>query len=140
MNLNFDELLDNALEDELGEGTYRTIHPSSLPQDIAQIIASDRLRIPIYVKPHGTASIRNSMMYTRRGYAQWPQQMRNVFRDLMEGRIDSSPAQGRSKRPLDIADFNLMSVGYFISGMDIREELFNQLESRKPHPLFHIQL
>ncbi|MGQ0641908.1 MAG: SIR2 family protein [Gemmatimonadaceae bacterium] len=62
INFNFDELLDQALDDELGRSRYNRIISGAGFYDDS---TSD---IPTCIKPHGTASERSSLRFTREDY------------------------------------------------------------------------
>lgn len=65
INFNFDELLDNAIEDELEERSYlRIVHDSDI-RGFNHICDLNRLKTPIYIKPHGTYSPRWAKSLTK---------------------------------------------------------------------------
>jgi hypothetical protein len=76
INFNFDELLDQALDDELGVGNYLRI---VFDGDIARAQRDPEgspSRLPIYIKPHGTASAGSSLRFTRDAYSLLPSSIR----------------------------------------------------------------
>jgi hypothetical protein len=69
INFNFDELLDQAIEDEIGSSAYRKVlFDGDLPDYNNEVIKDDHFQQPFYVKPHGTFSHKTSMRFTRRDY------------------------------------------------------------------------
>ena len=85
VNFNFDELLDQAIDDELGEnGYYRIVSDGDCPMDIQDWIDKDRSRFayPVYVKPHGTASHKSSMRFTRASYTLIPEDLIRILERL----------------------------------------------------------
>ncbi len=85
VNFNFDELLDQALDDELGEGGYYGIvSDGECPDDLADIMDDSlvRFRLPLYIKPHGTAGSRSTMRFTGEDYFLLPSEMQRVLEKL----------------------------------------------------------
>ncbi len=86
INFNFDELLDQSLCDELGTGHYvHVVSDGDCPSDIC--LPDGRLKMPVYVKPHGTVGHPSTMRFTRGDYYSMPTGIRRVLRDLLAGRI-----------------------------------------------------
>lgn len=81
INMNFDELLDQSLEDELGADEYQRIVSD---RDCVSIqtneLASDY--VPLYIKLHGTASEPESLRFTRESYYDSPARVGAVTADL----------------------------------------------------------
>jgi hypothetical protein len=71
ISMNFDELLDQSLDDELGVGEYQRIVSD---RDCVSVqtneLAVDHL--PLYIKLHGTASEPESLRFTRESYYDSP--------------------------------------------------------------------
>ena len=88
VNFNFDEILDQSIEDELGTGAFRKVvldgdcpaNPSDWFDD------RKRLTMPLYIKPHGSASQPSSMRFTRDSYTALPSGFRALFRELFSPR------------------------------------------------------
>lgn len=74
ISMNFDELLDQSLEDELGIGEYeRIVSDRDCVNVQSDISAPDYL--PLYIKLHGTASEPESIRFTRESYYDSPVQV-----------------------------------------------------------------
>jgi hypothetical protein len=86
ITFNFDELLDQSLDDELGVGGYRRIVSD---RDAADAVPDpdDAAYLPLYIKLHGTASEPESLRFTREAYYQLPQQMVGVVEELLESQL-----------------------------------------------------
>jgi hypothetical protein len=82
ISLNFDELLDQSLDDELDEREYRQVvferDCRGLQTDPS---ASDY--IPLYVKLHGTASEPDSLRFTPDSYYSIPTRIAGVVKELL---------------------------------------------------------
>lgn len=85
VNFNFDELLDQAVLDELGEGSYHSI---ILDGDCAHKIGDwidpvkHKFRLPIYLKPHGSVRQPSSLRFTRESYTSLPDGFVTIMREL----------------------------------------------------------
>lgn len=65
INFNYDELLDNALQEELpNPDDYSFIYsPGQCPKDIKTVMVDKRLKQPIYIKCQGTISYPSSLHF-----------------------------------------------------------------------------
>ena len=94
VNFNFDELLDQALDDELGHyGYYRVISDGDCPENLGswkdkKDLSKDRFKFPLYVKPHGTASHKSTMRFTRSSYSLLPADLVRLLKSLFTGPVD----------------------------------------------------
>ncbi|MGN6816976.1 MAG: SIR2 family protein, partial [Solirubrobacterales bacterium] len=74
ISMNFDELLDQSLDDELGVGEYeRIVSDRDCVNVNSDVFAPDY--IPLYIKLHGTASEPESLRFTRESYYDSPVQV-----------------------------------------------------------------
>jgi hypothetical protein len=74
INMNFDELLDQSLDDELGIGEYhRIVSDRDCVNAQSDVFAPDYL--PLHIKLHGTASEPESLRFTRESYYDSPVQV-----------------------------------------------------------------
>ncbi len=74
ISMNFDELLDQSLDDELGIGEYeRIVSDRDCVNTQSDVFAPDYL--PLYIKLHGTASEPESLRFTRESYYDSPVQV-----------------------------------------------------------------
>ena len=90
VSFNFDELLDQAIDDELGShGYYRVISDGDCPEDVAHWLDNrGRFRFPLYIKPHGTASHKSTMRFTRSSYSLLPIELVNLLKRLFQAPTD----------------------------------------------------
>jgi hypothetical protein len=97
VNFNFDELLDQAIADELNQDEYaRVVSEGDVP------LEGDDVRI--YMKPHGTAAVPSSMRFTRDHYWSMPASISTAL-----GRVcDSQPVV-------------VLAIGYSFRGFDLNE-------------------
>jgi hypothetical protein len=88
INFNFDELLDKSIEDELGEGEYyKIISDGDCPELLLDEDLFKRYNykcdLPVYIKPHGTASHKSTLRFTRDDYFGLPNDIRRVLSNLL---------------------------------------------------------
>jgi hypothetical protein len=83
INMNFDELLDQSLDDELGVGEYQRIVSD---RDCISVQTDDRASdyIPLHIKLHGTASEPESLRFTRESYYDSPIRVGTVAAELFQ--------------------------------------------------------
>lgn len=74
ISMNFDELLDQSLDDELGVDEYTRIVSDRDCVNINSDVSSPDY-IPLYIKLHGTASEPESLRFTRESYYDSPVQV-----------------------------------------------------------------
>jgi hypothetical protein len=127
INFNFDELLDQAIDDELGpEEYYKIISDGDCPD---KLMSSDRFRaeayrldLPVYIKPHGTASYKSTMRFTRDDYYGLPNDIRLVLSNLIH----------KPKRPITL----------IVIGFGMRSFEFNGIIDKpaKKSEIFYVNL
>lgn len=84
INFNFDEILDQSIEDELGGGAFRkVVLDGDCPDSPADWFDDQkRLNAPLYIKPHGSASQPSSMRFTRDSYTALSDNLRALLKEL----------------------------------------------------------
>ena len=125
VNFNFDEILDNAIEDEMCGATYHKVVSDIDIHPFSEFTTENRLKAPIYIKPHGSASSKSSMLFTSAQYVTISQEMRTFLKEVFLGTI-SSRDPGTS-----IKNINICVAGYSLRDIDIQNILFNQIESKQ---------
>lgn len=119
INMNFDEMLDNAIEDEMGDSTYFKVVNDADVKRLSQIVDGRRLRIPIYIKPHGTFSSYDSLRFTHDRYLTQPTPLNALFDDIFSGSTEDPKFS-------DVKRINITTVGYSFSDIDIQTPIFEQ--------------
>ncbi|MBK7966678.1 MAG: SIR2 family protein [Bacteroidetes bacterium] len=121
INFNFDELLDNAIEDELGERTYlRVVHDSDIIE-FKNICDNNRLKTPLYIKPHGSVSSPSSMLFTREQYIKdLSTDMKDFLTKIFQGKVGDDENNG-------IKRFNFLIAGFALESTEFNELLFTEI-------------
>lgn len=118
INFNFDELLDQSIEEELGKSDYHKIMHEGDCENLSNILIDGRLKTPIYIKIHGTASVMGSMKFTHHAHRlEVPSQMQAFIKKWIRGQINDDEADETSR-----ICTNLISVGF-----DIERAQFSDL-------------
>jgi hypothetical protein len=82
ISFNFDELLDQSLDDELDAAEYVTVISERDCTDL-QADAGAPNYVPLYVKLHGTANEPESLRFTPESYYSLPPRLVSVARELL---------------------------------------------------------
>ncbi|MFY0631107.1 MAG: SIR2 family protein [Flavobacteriaceae bacterium] len=120
INFNFDELLDRAIDDELGANGYKKILSDGDCSAINKISKGGRLRQPLYIKPHGTASHKSTLRFTKDQYHELPNDMRSFLSNLISGKEEKELKN--KPRPV-----NLITVGFEMNSIEFNEILIKNL-------------
>jgi hypothetical protein len=105
ISMNFDELLDQSLEDELGVGEYERIVSDRDCVNVQTTPERDDY-IPLYIKLHGTASEPESLRFTRESYYDSPVGVGTVTTELF-----------------DIPECVVLNVGFGMGSFDLHRLL-----------------
>lgn len=115
INLNFDEMLDSAIEDEMGDSDWMKITNDASCIKFEKAIVDNRLRIPLYIKPHGTISDIDSMLYSVPQYLNLSSSIRDLLKKIFDGKVSHDNESSNKK----IKRFNIISTGYAFNDTDI---------------------
>ena len=82
ISFNFDELLDQSLDDELAKHEYKLVVSE---RDCDELVSEpcDPGYVPLYVKLHGTASEPESLRFTPHSYYAIPARISSVVQALL---------------------------------------------------------
>lgn len=115
INFNFEELLDQAISEEIGEGNYHFILSDGHAVKLSEILVDGRLKAPIYIKPHGTHSHKTSLRFTKRHYLDLPEDIRLMLKSIIGGE------QGSGYNL--IQRVNVICVGFKMESFELNEIL-----------------
>lgn len=85
INFNFDELLDQAISDELDKEEYFNILSDGDCPEHEELI-NPILERPIYIKPHGTVGHLSTLRFTREDYYKLPYGISELIENLLNTR------------------------------------------------------
>ncbi len=114
INFNFDEILDQAIKEELGRDNYHYIISDGDCVPINDLMVDGRLKIPIYIKPHGTVSHKSTLRFTKRHYLDIPEQIKRIIIDLITGKR----GEVRGAKVENISQINLISAGFNMESLE----------------------
>jgi hypothetical protein len=117
INFNFDELLDNAIDEEMSN-YHKIVHDSDC-KSISELIDNNRIRIPIYIKPHGTISSKTSLLFTKEQYIDMSEDMKNLLNDIFIGKVATDDDDSR------IENINIIVAGFAMESIELNNILFS---------------
>lgn len=116
INFNFDELLDQAIVEEMGTTEYHNVISDGDCRRLGRMLVSSRLKIPLYIKPHGTVSHKSSMRFTKDHYFQLPAAMRGLMHDVIGGHWLDEGKRANGYLPYHV---NIVSLGFAMKSVDL---------------------
>ena len=120
INYNFDEILDMAIEDEMLHSEYYSIITDGDVQNVLpKLLTGGPIKSPLYIKPHGTASHKSSLRFTREDYFGLPVDIENILKLLLSGttKIENfDEGQGEVSNPLAV---NLIVIGFGMQSFEL---------------------
>lgn len=147
VNFNFDELLDQAISDELGETSFHKVVSDGDCKPFEDFMTNNKLRQPIYIKPHGTASHKSTLKYTKDHYYDLPKDMSKLLLDLIskrqvinEATDNNDEKQGDNKERLYSEKVNLIIFGFNMASIEFNDILNKHLPTgSKIFYFFHVK-
>lgn len=124
INFNFDELLDQTIDEEVGQGQLHRILSDGDCLPYEAMLINDRLKVPVYIKPHGTISHKSSLRFTKEQYVDIPFDIEILLEELLSGRV-LNKSEDSHKIPQQFGDLNLIIAGFNMESIE-----FNQLLER----------
>ncbi|MBS1733430.1 MAG: SIR2 family protein [Bacteroidetes bacterium] len=131
INYNFEETLDQAIEDEIGSANYHEILFDGQCPSFNEISKGGRLTTPIYIKPHGTGRHKSTLRFTNNHYLELPADIRQMLENLLEGKLENENS---------ISEINLFVVGFAMESFELNEILKNCLNNNveTTYKIYHI--
>lgn len=142
VSFNFDELLDQSLDDELGVGGYRRLVSDRDCNDVVHDPdAPDYL--PLYVKLHGTAAEPDSLRLTRDAYYRLPQKLMGEVRGLLESQMTVIANVGSAMTGFDLhrllripEELEIYDLSFEALSEDVCGEISNERVHAKQDSIF----
>ncbi|MEM8584853.1 MAG: SIR2 family protein, partial [Bacteroidota bacterium] len=126
INFNFDELLDQTVEEEVGMGQLHKIMSDGDCIDYKAMLVDDRLKIPFYIKPHGTASHKSSLLFTKEQYVNLSLDLEGLIEEILTGQ----PLTG-SKIPSQFDKLNIVTAGFQMESIEFNKVMQRSLTKLK---------
>lgn len=112
VNFNFDELLDQSIEDELmADDYFKIISDGDCPTELEEGKLKGRCSLPAYIKPHGTASHRSTLRFTKEAYFRLPDGIKKAIESFCN-------TEG--------ANVHLIVIGFSMLGSDLHRIILEQ--------------
>jgi hypothetical protein len=128
INFNFEEGLDEAIKEELGEGNYHNIISDGHTLKSKNLFTDGRIKFPVYIKPHGTVGHLASLKYTNEQYLDTPIEIKNMLSEIL------SPCENDDQN----FDLNIICVGFqLFESVEFKNILKNTV-SKNSHTNFFI--
>jgi hypothetical protein len=126
INFNFDETLDQSLDDEIGRGNYDRVTGDGDGLSEIEALARERSALirPLYIKPHGTASHKSSMRFTRNSYSLLSAELGRLVGGLLAARPTKLIVIGHAMKSIEfnkILDDNASTVEVFVMDRELPE-------------------
>lgn len=131
ISYNFDEVLDQAIHEEVRGGDYERVISDGDLADFAHLVVDDTLKVPLYIKPHGTISHKSSLRFTKDAYIGMPSDLLDFTRKILLGHTQEDHEQQRENFRV-----NLISVGFAFGSV----ELIDMLRRHPRLRVFHINV
>lgn len=102
INFNFEEMLDQAIDQEIGKDNYHFVLSDGHSVSVEDLISDSRIKRPVYIKPHGTYSHKSSLRFTKQHYLDMPEDISDMLSVILEGNRNATG--GESKKNMDSDD------------------------------------
>lgn len=133
VNFNFDELLDQAIEEEIGRGQYHYVLSDGDCRGLDAIMVGKRLKVPLHIKPHGTVSHQSTLRFTKDHYYLLPEDMRLFMEKIVKGHREDDEVESTGY------SVTILSVGFGMESLDLLGMLKEASEGQD-YRMFHFNL
>jgi hypothetical protein len=117
INYNFDETLDQAIAEEVRGGDYRkVISDGDCPRSLSELVIGQALKVPLYIKPHGTVSHKSTLRFTKRDYFDAPSDLLRFTETILHGYTEEGDASSRLR-------VNLIAIGFHFGSVELSRML-----------------
>ncbi|MEM9547638.1 MAG: SIR2 family protein [Bacteroidota bacterium] len=134
INFNFDELLDQAIDEEVGLGQLHKILSDGDCIPYEKMLTNSKLKVPIYIKPHGTISHKSSLRFTKEQYIDIPDEIEVLMEELLSGLPDDEDVAITNQEHIAIqhhfGDLNLIVAGFNMESIEFNSLVKRAIEKR----------
>lgn len=127
INFNFDELLDKVLKEELGANSFDKIISDGDCLPLSSFTKNDRLLQPLYIKPHGTASHKSTLRFTKDQYHEIPRDLKILLEEVIST-LNWDDDKRNQDSPKSHKRLNLITVGYDMASVEFNQILAENLK------------
>ena len=118
INFNFDELLDQSVEEEVGMGQLHKVLSDGDCLDYTDMLVDDKLKVPFYIKPHGTITHKSSLLFTKEHYINIPSDIERLLEEILTGQ----PIKG-NKVSRQFQQLNIITAGFQMESIEFNKVL-----------------
>lgn len=128
MNFNYDEIFDVILKEEISKGEFKYIYlEGHCPDNYEkEFLIDNRLKQPVYIKPHGTISHTSSLRLDRERISVLPVEIRKLITNMIQAKV---PEQDHSEQKF--LDVNFIIVGFGMKSPVLLEAIKEYLDSKQ---------
>ena len=129
-NFNFDEILNEAIEEEIAGSDWHYIysdgHCPTNPE--ADFLIERRLKKPIYIKPHGTIQYKDSLKFTPEDYVSAPDDIQNTMYQVVSCKVDAEGADVQLPVNFIVVGFGMQSPKFLKLVRDFDDKCDEQMK------------
>lgn len=115
INFNFDELLDQAIDEELGFSNYNKIISDGHVLPYEDLLVKGKIKVPLYIKPHGTASHQSTLRFTKEHYFNLPPDIKRLIEIIASGYT--------GKENIKRLKVNIITIGFGMQSIEFNDIL-----------------
>ncbi|MEM9299968.1 MAG: SIR2 family protein [Bacteroidota bacterium] len=138
INFNFDELLDQAIMEEVQSGDHKFILSDGDCRNMNDLIIKDGMNVPLYIKPHGTVSHKSTMRFTKDDYFGIPRDLQNFLEEFVSGKLKFD--DGKEYEGFQISKVNLIFIGFEMGSVEFNQIIEKAVKSGGKRSEFHFHL
>jgi len=105
---------------------YKVVTDGDTQNNVSEMIFNEGMKLPIYIKPHGTVSHKSTMKFTGEDYFGLPRDIEDLIRVLVSGRVSHHKSESESKgenERIAPVPVNLIVVGFNMQSFEFNSIL-----------------
>ncbi len=127
INFNHDEILDEIIKEELNDSDYNHIFfDGHCPVIDDGSKVTELLKVPIYIKPHGTISYDNSMLFTKEHYHNEASGLKKFLHYIFTAKYREP-----HERDPKLLDLNIIVAGCRLASSELNQIMDDALMERR---------
>lgn len=125
INFNFEEMLDQAIEQEIGKDNFHFVLSDGHSVNVDDLIVDGRIKRPVYIKPHGTYSHKSSLRFTKQHYLDMPEDIVEMLTHILGGVRYKEGKKDEAGSKVDRV--NIICVGFDMASIEFNRILNKNL-------------